>query len=155
MKNLLLITLLLIFSSNAFAQDPPANSKNGNRWEKIENYKVGYLTQKLDLTTGEAEKFWPVYNKYQDKIRELRMETRANRRSMDIASKSDEEVEAMVDAQIEARLTRAKLEKAYHQELKKVLPVRKVALYYTAEEQFKRELLRRLRESQGNRRSPR
>ena len=33
--------------------------------EKLNNYKIGFFTKKLNLTSGEAEKFWPVYNEYQ------------------------------------------------------------------------------------------
>jgi hypothetical protein len=43
-----------------------ANAQNGNgqRQEKIQALKIAFITQKLKLTPAEAEKFWPVYNQY-------------------------------------------------------------------------------------------
>ena len=29
--------------------------------EKLNNYKIGFFTKKLNLTSEEAEKFWPIY----------------------------------------------------------------------------------------------
>ncbi len=41
----------------------------GNGREKIKMLEIGYLTRQLQLTTEEAEKFWPLFNKYQGEIR--------------------------------------------------------------------------------------
>ena len=49
------------------AQDPGDET----RAEKIQSLKIAFITQKLQLTTDEAEKFWPVYNQYDNEIRSL------------------------------------------------------------------------------------
>jgi hypothetical protein len=49
------------------AQDP----ENDTRAEKIQSLKIAFITQKLQLTAGEAEKFWPVYNEYDNEIRSV------------------------------------------------------------------------------------
>jgi len=36
--------------------------------ERIKAYKTAYITEQLDLSSAEAEVFWPVYNKYEKKI---------------------------------------------------------------------------------------
>ena len=33
--------------------------------EKFSTYKIGFFTKKMNLTSQEAEKFWPIYNEYQ------------------------------------------------------------------------------------------
>ena len=41
-----------------------AQGKKGSR-EKIKALKVAYLTEQLNLTSSEAEKFWPIYNRFE------------------------------------------------------------------------------------------
>ena len=38
--------------------------------EKIEIEKIAYITKALDLSSEEAQVFWPLYNKYSDKKNE-------------------------------------------------------------------------------------
>ena len=42
--------------------------------EKVKALKVAYITEQLELTTDEAQKFWPIYNAFDDKQGELRHE---------------------------------------------------------------------------------
>ncbi len=63
---LILFTILLSFSA-AFSQ------QQMNR-QKIKALKTSYITNALSLTPKEAEKFWPVYNLYSNKIQALKME---------------------------------------------------------------------------------
>ncbi|MEI6184745.1 MAG: hypothetical protein WCP65_04395, partial [Bacteroidota bacterium] len=37
-----------------------------------ESLKIAYITKELNLTTAEAEKFWPVYNAYQAEIKKVK-----------------------------------------------------------------------------------
>jgi hypothetical protein len=67
-----LILLLGFFSINVFAngnhqgQEPPGR--------KLAGLKIAYVTNQLNLTPEEAEKFWPVYNNYINEFRKARME---------------------------------------------------------------------------------
>ena len=71
MKKLLLIFILSI-SIVGFSQEHNKERKFKQSREKIEAAKIGYLTNKLDLTSEQAQKFWPVYNEYSDKRFELK-----------------------------------------------------------------------------------
>ena len=65
MKNIQKITIIslaLLLSASVFGQKQ--NNSKPNR-EKIKAMKVGFITEKLDLTTAEAQKFWPVYNEFE------------------------------------------------------------------------------------------
>ena len=55
-RNLLIVIILLLPLTVISAQ-------NANR-ERLEAYRIGFFTKKLSLTSGEAEKFWPIYNYY-------------------------------------------------------------------------------------------
>ena len=49
----------------------PAQNPN---LEKLNTYKIGFFTKKLNLTSSEAEKFWPVYNEYQKQKNQIQLE---------------------------------------------------------------------------------
>jgi hypothetical protein len=42
--------------------------------EMLESLRVAYITKQLQLSPGEAQKFWPVYNNYQQDQRKLMKE---------------------------------------------------------------------------------
>jgi hypothetical protein len=142
-KNLLSLLFLLwaVAGNSSFAQTA------ADKKEKIQAMRVSFITQQLDLSPKEAQTFWPIYNEYQDKLEAIR-ETR--RKDMGDAKKnldgmSDREVETMVDNDINLRMKEAELLKTYHFKFKTVLPVKKVARLYRAEEDFKRELLKQIK----------
>jgi len=56
MKKLILFLVVFAGFSYICAAQPPK--------ERIKALKVAYITKELNLTSAEAEKFWPVYNEY-------------------------------------------------------------------------------------------
>ena len=100
MKNIITLLLLVFGLFQATAQQPkqgpPPPPQKGVNWklakeyqQKMEMYKVQFVTKKLQLSKEEAEAFWPVYE--------------ANRREMleIIKSKMGDEIalqEAMLNA---------------------------------------------------------
>jgi|694.fasta_scaffold00817_44 hypothetical protein len=63
-KIILLVFLALPFAS--FAQTGPGGLMRENRLQSLE---IAFLTRELALTPAEAEKFWPVHNKYAEEMR--------------------------------------------------------------------------------------
>jgi hypothetical protein len=65
-----LILLLVLFTIGGFAnandQEPPGR--------KLAGLKIAYVTNQLNLTPEEADKFWPVYNNYIREFRKTRTE---------------------------------------------------------------------------------
>ncbi len=163
MKNLKVSLLIIAIAASTvtFAQKentpppPPSkkekrNERQEERKENIEAMKVGFITKKLDLTSEEAQKFWPVYNQYSDKIQEVRKKRRMDNREtkQKFDALSDKEVEAAVDNEMGFRQKELDIQKEYHSKFKSVLPIKKVAKLYAAEEQFKMELLNKLRDKE-------
>ena len=66
--NTLRATVLLLFiCSLAWAQDPEEMEtvrQDPKAQERINNLRIAYLTEKLGLTSEQAEKFWPVYREF-------------------------------------------------------------------------------------------
>ena len=50
---------------------PPPRQMTKQQREKLELFKIQFITKKLDLTPAEAEKFWPLYNEQKDASRNL------------------------------------------------------------------------------------
>lgn len=149
MKNIktlgLILILLSLFTMKGISQDIDIE-----KLERFNAQKIAFFTQKLNLTSAEAERFWPVYNEYQKKKNDILMEKRDSdrylRQSFNILT--DKEIEEITDKYIEYARAEADLLTEYHKEFKKVLPIKKVIKLYQAENQFKEMLLRQIRNNQ-------
>lgn len=146
----ILVMALIAMTSLSMAQ-PGRMRKDGDRKEEIEAMKVGFLTRRLNLSPEEAKTFWPVYNQFQnelDKIRENRRNEVKDAKK-DFMDMNDKDVEKIVDNEIAFRQNELDIMKKYHAQFKQVLPIKKVAILYRTEEDFKRELLKRIQEKRG------
>ncbi len=76
MKKYLLILLFIISGSFSIlkAQVPDEET----RAEKIQSLKIAFITQKLQLTPDEAQKFWPVYNQYDKEVHSIESDNDPN-----------------------------------------------------------------------------
>lgn len=45
---------------------PPPRPMNKVQRERLESFRIQFITKKLDLTPAEAEKFWPLYNEQKE-----------------------------------------------------------------------------------------
>ncbi len=144
-----LFTLLMLLGIGAFAQP----GGGGPHREKIESMKIGFITQKLDLSSEEAQRFWPVYNKYVDEIEKNRRAFRGKVMEdvSEIGNMSNAEAEKALNDMIDFRTIEVEVIKKYTAEFKKVLPPQKVVKLFVAEQQFKRELLKQLKMGKGGR----
>lgn len=68
-KYLLILTILTGSFFNAFAQDNTVNE--ATRQEKIQALYVAYVTQQLQLTPDEAQKFWPVHTQFTAELKAI------------------------------------------------------------------------------------
>jgi hypothetical protein len=140
----LLMIASLALTGHAFAQQGPG----GPNREKIEAQKVAYITTKLNLTTEEAQKFWPVYNEYQTKQKDLMKgpdDKPSNLSREEMMVLPEKEAARLADEELLHAQKMLDLRKEYHAKFKSVLSSQKVLLLYEAEKDFRRELLHQLR----------
>ncbi len=144
---LLLMTYSLINTTHA---------QQRKRKEEIESLKIAYLTKELNLTTAEAQQFWPVYNKFSDELESIRKNHKADLANvkMNIDSLSDADISKLIDNEMQFQQIELDLRKKYIAEYKKVLPIRKVALLLRAERSFRMELLKEFRNRPVNGQPP-
>lgn len=152
MKKILTIIAIAV-AAKSFAQQPPGPPPppappDPPKKEKMEAMRIAFLTQKLDLSPEEAQKFWPVYNEFQKKREEIHKKRREEVKSAkeNFDSLSDKQVEKIVDDEMAFRQKNLDLEKEYHSKFKSVLPIKKVAKLYHAEDMFARHLLDQISE---------
>ncbi len=149
-KNLLTVVFITLLSTTTLlAQNQHPKGKKEHKFdkEKFQTMKIAYLTEKLSLTSAEAEKFWPVYNEYSDKKASLFKEMRKGKKeNAEEIEMTDEEIEKAINQRIENKQKELDLEKQYLGKFKDVLPIKKVGQLYKAEDNFKKDLLRKMRD---------
>jgi Spy/CpxP family protein refolding chaperone len=152
MKQFILSTLLGLGSATVIAQGPPPPPQHGKHHDKpdkeeMEAQFVAHVTHELKLTPEESQAFWPVHAKYMEEMKALRKERKGIMKdAKDDGEITDEEAKTMMNSHFEMKEKELAIEKKYHTEFLKVLPPKKVAKYYRAEEGFKRKLLEKMRE---------
>ncbi|PJJ84173.1 hypothetical protein CLV57_1182 [Mucilaginibacter auburnensis] len=151
------ITLLLLATGyGAWAQIPrnsfrPGNANGAQRFnqapnaasmQKVESIKESFLEQKMQLSADEAARFWPVYRRYQDELREVLRLKRINNSD----AQADGREQIRKNMEYDSRMVR--IRERYSDEFLKILPPEKLSKLYKSEREFNDELIRRVGEHQ-------
>ena len=117
--------------------------------DKLKGYKIAFFTQKLNLTSQEAEKFWPVYNDFQNKRNILQQERALLNRNINQneLNMTDKEMIDAGDKLISLQVSEAALAMEFHKKVKEILSPRKVIRLYQAENQYRLQLLNELKDN--------
>lgn len=142
----LVFILTALLSQFTYAQKPRGGG--GRMKERMQAMKIGYITERLNLNTEEAQRFWPVYNRYSDEMMRLREDAKDNLMDgfADFQAMSDADADKLVNEMISFKVAEADIIRKYAAEFKKVIPIRKVAMLFRAEFDFRKEMLNRLRD---------
>ncbi|MBN1118196.1 MAG: hypothetical protein JXA77_13390 [Bacteroidales bacterium] len=140
MKQISFIIFVLMFSCIMFGQ----GSTDNNR---VFQAKVKFFNEKLELSNAEAEKFWPIYNDYQNRKNLLTSERNNLLRffNQNRSNMSVEEVSKTLSRFIEIEKELTGLLDSYNEKFKSVLPDEKVLHIYLVEIEFRDHLLKQLR----------
>jgi hypothetical protein len=116
--------------------------------ERLNTFKIAFFTKKLNLTSQEAEKFWPVYNEYQGQRNTIQLDKFKILRNFNQneSELTNEQLTGMGDKLVSFIAEESSLAVAFHKKLKEVLPPAKVIRYYQAENQYKIQLLKELQD---------
>ena len=144
MKKITYTTILvfLISMQSLFAQKQQQHDKR----EKLKAHKTAYITQQLDLTSNEAEKFWPIYNTYENKFFKLKViknkETRKKiKEKGGIDALSENEANKILESLNTNEQALIDIKKELYKNLKGVVSTQKILKLYKAEHEFNRKLL--------------
>ena len=103
----------------------------------------------MNLTSAEAEKFWPVYNDYQKQKNLIQREKIMLIRdfNQNESTLTDKQMTEMGDKLINYISEESSMAVSFHKKIGNVLPPVKVIRYYQAENQYKIQLLKELQEN--------
>ena len=141
------ISLLLLFISTITL------SQNNDKLEKIKALRVAFISTKLELTSNEAQKFWPIFNEFDKNQTDLRKEKRMlmmRLKHQNTSSLSDIEMQKLLDT---SELLESNIQTNRQQlvkNLKGVISPQKIILLKQLEEDFKKTLLKQMRNSKNN-----
>lgn len=143
MKKTTLLISILFISTFIFGQ----KVCNKKRKDLIKSERISFITNKLNLTPAEAEKFWPVYNEYINKQDIILSDKRKNMHEFikNQETLTDDQTLKLVNKYASLIQSESNLFIEYNKKFKKILPIKKVALLYKSENQFKRYLMNKLR----------
>jgi hypothetical protein len=114
--------------------------------EKLTAYKIAFFTKNLDLTSAEAEKFWPIYNDYSARKNRLLADRLSTMRyaAQNEANMSEAELSSTADRLAKSFADEAEMVVSFNESLKEVLAPKKIIRLYQVENQYKQQLLREL-----------
>ncbi len=139
MKNFLLIISLIVFATSS------VEAQKMNR-QKIKLLKTAYITDAINLTPTEAEKFWPVYNLYTDKIQNLKKSLgveiqRKIKLAGGIENVSETDAQKTLDQMLSLEKQIGENKINIIKELSKIISAKKIVNLQKAERDFNRQML--------------
>lgn len=142
-RKLLILLICFLGTTWMYAQGPVRN--------RIKTLKVAFITERLSLTTEEAQSFWPIYNAYDDKLESIRRRERLELKSkiLIIQDLTDRESSALLDEFLALQKEKHNAENDFLSKLRTVLSPKKIVLLLKAEEDFKKRLLQQYRKRQN------
>lgn len=138
MKKIISILVLIICLSSSYGQD-------GDRHERIKALKVPFITEQLELTPAEAEKFWPIYNSYDKRMHDLRERERdlfkeKFSRTGSRNKLSESQAQTLIEKYNAIQKEKYQLESALLRELTQKLPASKMVFLPEVERNFGKKL---------------
>lgn len=142
MKRIIILLTILFFSIATYAQ-------KGN--EKIQALKIAFLTEKLELTSKEAQVFWPLYNEHDKRRKELFKAEKKEwknriKEGYNFDDISDEQAEKILRKINECREERHKHKLGFYKKLRELLSPKKILILEIAEREFNKKLMRKFRD---------
>lgn len=138
MKKILFVCFVLFGSFHTIAQE-----RDEHR-ERIKALKTAYITEGLNLSPNDAEKFWPIYNDFNEKRRKLYRKEHAE--LGDLECISEEKAENMVQEYVNIEREDYLLKKKFYSDLRTIFSSKKIIQLKKVEDEFNRKLIREYRE---------
>ncbi|MCF2442508.1 hypothetical protein L0657_00970 [Dyadobacter sp. CY345] len=137
----LMLLCTLFSSASAWAQRP-----SGEEMQKIQDAKIAIITNRLNLSPEQATGFWPVYNEYSQKRKDIHRAQRKIINDKKAEGKTDDQVLNNLKEVQDLKQKELDLEKEYQNKFLKVISASQVIELYKAERTFNDMLIQRLKQ---------
>ncbi len=143
-RKLLILIMLFTVVTNFYGQRKPDR-------DKIKSLKVAFFTERLDLSSSEAEAFWPAYNAHEEKMNSFRRTERSEFRGKleNLETMSDKEAENLLQNFMDMQGKKLKEQQSFVEKMKGILSAKKTILLLRTEEDFKKQLIKQYRQRRG------
>ena len=127
-KYLLILTLVLGgFSFTRAQENQPGDEQNNQK--KIKALYVAYVSEQLQLTPDEAQKFWPVHTQFENDIRGVNKEL----------------------PELQKQQAYLDVKKRYQENFSRILGTNRCERFFRMDGEFKRKLLEQYRQRNNQR----
>jgi hypothetical protein len=142
MKQIALILLLIAGLQTI------SHAQRGRPMERIHAAKMAYITDRIKLTADQSAQFVPVYNEYEQELRQIRRAYH-NKYKVSDAEQDDMEARRKLEDDLDYQQQVIELKRKYNERFLKVLSGKQVSDMYAAEKEFRTMLLKRLKQRQN------
>ena len=152
MKKTIIITSIFLFCVLSVFGQAKKEIK-----EKIRTLKIAYLSNQLNLTSNEAERFWPIYNAYDKEQHLLRIKFRLEIRKAikekgNIDMLSEEKAENLLLLKLKNDKKIYESKKNFINKIQKVISYKKIIKLQLAEIEFGRKIMNKYKKGNSNKR---
>lgn len=145
MKQLIITTLLLIITSVTSFSQPHGQIDRPRAFERIHAIKVAYITDKLHFTSEQSAKFWPIYDRYEQEVRQTRRAFIKKYKDSNPDNADQEQARQYVEDNLDYQQQVLDLKRKYNDDFLSVISPQQLADLYKAEREFKQLLIQQLR----------
>jgi hypothetical protein len=147
MNKIIIIVFILLTGKYAFGQDETEPiQKDPKAMEKIQALRTAYISERLNLTPEQAEKFWPIYHEFTQERAKLRQEFKAAQRTVTTDNQDPKTQQNLVNLGLEIKQKELNLEKDYSGRLLNVINAQQVMSLRKAEQGFRELLINQLQQ---------
>ncbi len=141
-KMRVVLTVMIVMIGLASVAQPPDRPSK----EKMEQLKVAFLSEELDLSVEEGQKFWPIYNEFTSKRDVLDEQKKKDKKQMKkLENPSDTDVENALNAMTQSRIDEIMLEDQFIKDCLPVLGPEKTLKLIKSERKFKRAMIDKMK----------
>lgn len=132
-----LLTLLSVAQGGRYHKD----------YQKIKSEKISFITNAIELTPQEAEKFWPIYNEFETKKWDYMKERHELEKSLsqNLEELSDKEYLILSEKLASFPIRDGELNLEYNKKFLQIISPKKVVLLHLSEVNFRNTMLRKYR----------
>ncbi|SPE78633.1 hypothetical protein FLACOL_02649 [Flavobacterium columnare] len=141
MKKIIILFIFLSFQLSS-------GQEKTEKIEKIKALRIAFISDKLELTPEEAEKFWPVFNQFDSKHFELQRQKKKLMQELnvnEVTSLSDKEVQNLMDQEEKIETEIRQNKRSLVKSLQGVIPNQKIIQLRQIEIEFKQKLLNQIK----------
>lgn len=132
-KKLLILSFFITCAFTLSAQQHGRMGERGEKGERVESLKIAFISGKLNLDPKTAERFWPIYNQYEQELKVVSQEYKAAKKNDDVSA------DDLLDQQQKV----IDLKRKYNGIFLKVINNEQLNRLYQAEKEFRQMVMRR------------